>query len=98
MALFARDVEYLPPPPLGREPIRGLPAVLEFWREVFARYERTTIENLSLEEAARGRIVRTARLCHFAATGEQRLEYTICQTTCLKAGRVVRQVNELAPG
>jgi ketosteroid isomerase-like protein len=93
MALFARDVEYVPPPPLGGEEIRGLEAVLGFWRGVLTRYPHSTIENLALREAAPGRIVRTARLRH---RGEQDLDYEIVQTTILRRGRVVRQVNELA--
>jgi len=98
MALFAQDVEYVPPPPLGRDVIRGLPAVLDFWRDVFARYERSTIENLSLGEAEPGRFVRTARLSHIGPPGTENLNYTIVQSTWLRAGRVVRQVNEIAPG
>lgn len=98
-ALFAADVEYGPPPPLrvGAQPLRGRAAVFDFWREVLERYERNTIENLSLGEAAPGRIVRRARLSHSSrATGET-LAYEIVQTTELRHGRVVRQVNVLAP-
>jgi len=95
-ALFARDVEYVPPPPLGDGEIRGLPAVLEFWHGVLARYPHSTIENLALREAAPGRFVRTARLRHVPAAGGEPLEYEIVQTTVLRGGRVVRQVNELS--
>ncbi len=95
MALFAQDVEYVPPPPLGGGVIQGLPAVLDFWRAVFGRYERSTIENLSLEEAEPGRFVRRARISHHAGPDGEDLSYTIVQSTWLKAGRVVRQVNEL---
>ncbi len=94
--LFAEDVEYGPPPPLYRGGmLRGRGAVLGFWRGVFDRYEENTIENLSLDEAAPGSFVRRARLRHRTrATGES-LDYVIVQTTHLKGGRVVRQVNVL---
>jgi ketosteroid isomerase-like protein len=94
MALFAQDVEYLPPPPLSREEIRGRSDVLAFWHDIFARYPTSTIENLSLDEAEPGRFVRRARLRHTRQDGEV-LEYVILQTTILRGGRVVRQVNEL---
>jgi predicted Zn-dependent protease with MMP-like domain/ketosteroid isomerase-like protein len=95
-ALFAADVEYVPPPPLYQgEPLRGRAAVLEFWRDVFARYESSAIENLSLEEAAPGRFVRRARLVHRPGQGGNALAYSIVQTTELAAGRVVRQLNAL---
>jgi len=70
--------------------------VFNFWRDVDARYDESTIENLSLEEAAPGYIVRTARLHHrSSATGDE-LSYVIKQTTELVGGRVVRQLNVLA--
>ena len=96
MALFAPDVQYVPPPPLGQAEIVGLPAVLEFWRDVLERYPDSTIENLTLREAATGRFVRTARLRHSGPGTDEPLEYEIVQTTYLRKGRVVRQVNELA--
>lgn len=96
MALFAADVEYVPPPPLGSQAISGLPAVLEFWRGVLVRWPDSTIENLAIREAAPGRFVRTARLRHAGPGAGEPLEYEIVQTTCLRNGRVVRQVNELA--
>lgn len=96
-ALFAQDVEYAPPPPLGGGEIYGREAVLEFWREVLARYPHSAIENLEIRETAPGRFVRTARLSHAGAGADTALlEYEIVQTTWLRAGRVVRQVNELA--
>ncbi len=97
-ALFAEDVEYGPPPPLHQGgPLRGRAAVFDFWRGVRDRYDENTIENLSLEEAAPGRIVRRARLRHrSSATGDE-LAYVIVQTTELERGRVARQVNVLAP-
>lgn len=98
MALFADDVEYVVPPPLGGQTIHGREAALDFWRGVFARFERSSIENLSLEEAAPGRLVRRARLCHEGGPDGESLDYTIRQTTVLEAGRVVRQVNELDTG
>lgn len=58
---------------------------------MLASFERSTITNLSLEEAAPARFVRTARLSH---QGPGDLEYTIRQITQLAAGRVTRQVNE----
>ena len=96
MALFAPEVSYVPPPPLGGAEIEGLPAVLDFWRGVLARYPDSTIENLAIREAAPGRFVRTARLRHAGPGGHEALEYEIVQTTILRGGRVVRQVNELA--
>jgi len=94
--LFAKDVEYGPPPPLYRgDSLRGREAVVNFWRGVFDRYDENTIENLSLDEAAPGSFVRRARLHHrISATGAS-LDYVIVQTTHLRAGRVVRQVNVL---
>jgi len=94
-ALFAEDVEYVPPPALheGR-PIIGRAAVERFWQEALARFEHSTITNLSIEETSPGRFVRTARLSHEGPGGP--LRYVIRQTTELRAGRVVRQVNEAA--
>lgn len=95
-ALFADDVEYGPPPPLaGGAPLHGLAAVREFWRDVFARYEANSIENLSLEESSPGRFVRRARLQHRARDPGEDLDYVVLQTTELDAGRVVRQINVL---
>ncbi len=96
MALFAQDVVYVPPPPLGASEISGLAAVLGFWHGVLARYPDSSIENLAIREAAPGRFVRTARLHHASADGGEPLDYEIVQTTILRGGRVVRQVNELA--
>jgi ketosteroid isomerase-like protein len=94
--LFAKDVEYGPPPPLhSGDVLRGREAVVGFWREVFDRYDENTIENLSLDEAAPGSFVRRARLRHrMSATGAS-LDYVVVQTTYLRRGRVVRQVNAL---
>ena len=94
-ALFADDVEYVPPPPLGEGSIRGRAAVIGFWQAAFARFPDSAIENLSLREAEPGRFVRTARIRHAGGPGRETLEYTILQTTELSGGRVVRQVNEL---
>lgn len=95
-ALFAPDVEYGPPPPLYQgEPLRGHPTVLAFWRGVLARYDDSQIENLSLQEASRRRIVRRARLHHRSSTAGETLSYAIVQTTDLCGGRVVRQMNVL---
>ena len=97
-ALFASDVEYGPPPPLHEdEPLQGRAAVLEFWRGVLARYEESAIENLSVEEAPPGHIVRRARLRHRSSTTGESLDYVILQTTELEGGRVIRQVNVLDP-
>lgn len=97
-ALFADDVEYAPPPPLTDcDALQGRAAVLDFWRDVFDRYDDNTIENLSLEEAARGRFVRRARLRHRRYDTSETLDYVIAQTTELRSGRVVRQVNVLEP-
>jgi ketosteroid isomerase-like protein len=95
-ALFASDVEYGPPPPLREEELlQGRTAVLDFWRGVLARYDESAIENLSVEEAAAGHIVRRARLLHRSSTTGEALDYVIVQTTELEGGRVVRQVNVL---
>ncbi len=95
-ALFAPDVEYGPPPPLYQgEPLRGRAAVFAFWRGVLARYDDSQIENLSLQEASRGRIVRRARLRHRSSATGETLSYVIVQTTDLCGGRVVRQMNML---
>src|SRR5271166_2429407 len=95
-ALFASDVEYGPPPPLHEDGLlRGRTAVLDFWQGVLARYDDNTIENLSLEEASPGRIVRQARLRHRSRASGEVLDYVIVQTTELKGGHVVRQINVL---
>ena len=96
-ALWAKDVEYVPPSALYvGEPIRGRQAVVRFWQEVTDRFEESTITNLSIEETTPERFVRTARLSH---RGDGRsLDYEIRQTTQLSAGRVIRQVNEGAGG
>jgi len=73
-------------------------AVLDFWRGVLARYEDSTIENLSLEEALPGRIVCHARLHHRSSATGETLDYVIVQSTELERGRVVRQINVLAGG
>ena len=97
-ALFAANVEYAPPPPLhDGAPLRGRPAVFAFWRDVLARYDESTIENVSLEEATRGKIVRRARLRHRSTATGETLSYAIVQTTELSCGRVVRQLNALDP-
>ena len=97
-ALFAADVEYGPPPPLHQgDPLRGRAAVLDFWRGVREIYDDSTIENLSLEEATPGCIVRRARLRHRSSATGDVLAYVIVQTTDLDHGRVVRQMNVLEP-
>jgi hypothetical protein len=93
-ALFDAEVEYVPPPALYTgEPLHGRDAVFSFWQDILARYEHSSIENLSLEEAVPGRIVRRARLRHRPRAGGDELSYEIVQTTELTAGRVVRQTN-----
>jgi SnoaL-like domain len=92
-AVFADDVEYVPPPALYTgAPIKGRAAVLLFWQEILQRFEDSTIANLSVEETTPERFVRTARLTHRGH--ERSLDYVIRQTTELRAGRVARQVNE----
>lgn len=94
-ALMDRNAVYGPPPPLYRDGyLRGRPAVLDFWRTVFADYE-STIENLFLDEVAPGRVVRRARLTHRNRKSGETLSYVIRQTTELVGGRVVLQVNAL---
>jgi ketosteroid isomerase-like protein len=95
-ALFADDVEYIPPPPLHEgPPIKGRGAVVAFWVDQLRRFRSSSIENLSIEEAAPGRFVRRASLRHLPLDGGSPLEYVILQTTELRHGRVVRQLNEL---
>ena len=95
-ALFAEDVEYVPPAPLYEgPPISGRDAVLAFWEEQLTRFRSSSIENLSIEEAAPGRFVRRASLRHVPAGEGEPLEYVILQTTELRRGRVIRQVNEV---
>jgi len=91
-ALFADDVEYVPPPALSEEPIQGKPDLLRFWNDVLRRYPEGEITNLDLEEAEPNRFTRTLRVIH-RARDEQRLRYDLRQTTELERGRVVRQVN-----
>ncbi len=96
LALFADDVDYIPPAPLSGAPIRGRAGVLRFWRDMLDRYPQSTITNLSIEETSKSRFVRTAMLSH---TGpDSTLEYVIQQITQVRRGRVVRQVNEVLPG
>jgi ketosteroid isomerase-like protein len=92
---WADDVEYVPPPALHTgEPIRGRAAVLRFWHDIANQYPQNRIANLTIEEATPTLFVRTARLSH-ERPGES-LEYVIRQTTELRHGRVIRQVNEQA--
>ena len=66
-----------------------------FWNETNTRFDESRIANLAIEETAPARFVRTAELVHRGAHEE--LRYTIRQTTELRNGRVVRQINELLP-
>ena len=91
-AMFAADVEYQPPPALSGETIYGKRSLLRFWSEVLGRYPDSEITNLRLEEAAPTRFTRTIRLTHRSDQGQD-LTYELRQTTELKGGRVVRQVN-----
>ncbi len=91
-ALFDDDVSYVPPPVLSETPIRGRDAVLAFWQGISLRFAQNTITNLSLEEAAPTRFVRTARLTH--RNEDDVLEYVIRQVTDVRGGRVISQVNE----
>ena len=70
--------------------------MFDFWRGVHGHYEISTIENLSLEEARPDCIVRMARLHHHSPGTVEDLSYVITQTTELRAGRVLRQLNVLA--
>lgn len=95
-ALFADDVEYVPPPAL-RPPdeMVGRDGLIEFWREALTRYPDSRITNLSLAETERDRFTRTARVSH-RGPGRPELTYEIRQLTVLRHGRVVRQVNDAA--
>jgi hypothetical protein len=99
-ALFSATAEYIPPPPLhDGSPLRGRQAAIDFWRHVFDRYDENTIENLSLDETSPGSFVRRACLHHRSSITGEVLDYSILQTTELKSGHVVRQVNLLdGPG
>ena len=93
-ALFADDVEYVPPPPLyDGPPIAGREAVRRFWNDTGTRFDESRIINLEVEETAPARFVRTAQLVHRGP--QEELKYRIRQTTELRNGRVIRQVNEL---
>jgi ketosteroid isomerase-like protein len=93
-ALFAPDVEYVPPPPVHQgAPIYGRDAVRSFWEKTLAQFDENGITNLSIEETAPSRFVRTAELHHKGS--QQELRYTIRQTTELRRGRVARQINEV---
>jgi hypothetical protein len=91
-AMFADNVEYVPPPALSEATIHGKHELLRFWNEVLSRYPEGEITNLDLEEATPTRFIRTIRVVH-RARDEQRLRYDLRQTTELERGRVVRQVN-----
>jgi ketosteroid isomerase-like protein len=91
-ALFAEDVHYVPPPALEEGAINGRAAVLAFWHAIARRFDATTIRNLSVEEVASRRFVRTARITH--RTNGDELSYAIRQVTDLRGGRVVSQINE----
>jgi ketosteroid isomerase-like protein len=90
--LFTDDAEYAPPPALhSGPPIIGRRAAFRFWQDVLRRYDESRIQNLSIEALGHDRFVRTARLTH--RIGDERLDHTIRQTTALRRGRVVSQVN-----
>jgi ketosteroid isomerase-like protein len=90
--LFTDDAEYVPPPALhDGPPIVGRRAAISFWQDVLARYGENRIQNLSIEALGPDSFVRTARLSHLG--DDARLEYSIRQTTELRQGRVIRQVN-----
>ncbi len=94
LALFADDVQYVPPPPLyDGPPIAGREAVKRFWTETAARFDDSQITNISIEETAPARFVRTAELVH--RSPQRELRYRIRQTTELRNGRVARQINDL---
>jgi ketosteroid isomerase-like protein len=94
-ALFDEQVEYVPPPALhSGSPLRGRDAVVGFWAQTLARFPASTIENLAVEETSPQRFVRTARLTHRHSDGSEGPRYAIRQTTELRDGRVIRQVNE----
>src|SRR5208283_2901025 len=59
-ALFADDVQYVPPPALyDGPPIAGRDAVRRFWTETAARFDDNQITNVSIEESEPARFVRT---------------------------------------
>ena len=84
------------PAPIRR---RGLASAFDRAQDAFSRGDFRAVlalftdRNLSVEETGKSRFVRTARLSH--ARVDSTLEYVIRQTTELRRGRVVRQVNEI---
>jgi hypothetical protein len=97
-AAFSADVDYDPPPPLpGARHLTGRDEVFSYWRRIFDRFDDNRIENLDVIEVGRGTVRRTARLRHADSRTKELLEYEILQTTEIRGGAVVRQVNELLP-
>ena len=92
-ALFTANAEYVPPPALHNgQPIIGREAMLQFWNDVLARYPKSSIANLSIQQATPRQFVRTAKLSHDGPAGH--LDYVIRQTTELRHGHIIRQTNE----
>ncbi len=71
------------PVPLRRRVLRAAfeRARDAFNRGDFDRYDENTIENLSLDEAARRSFVRRARLRHRTSATGASLDYVVVQTT-----------------
>jgi hypothetical protein len=65
---------------------------LQFWNDVLTRYPKSSITNLSIQQASARQFIRTARLSHEGPAGQ--LSYVIRQITALRRGRIVRQINE----
>jgi hypothetical protein len=92
-ALFTANAEYVPPPALYTgQPLIGRAAMLRFWNDVLARYPKSSITNLSIQQATARQFVRTAKLSHEGPAGQ--LRYVIRQTTDLRHGRIIQQINE----
>jgi ketosteroid isomerase-like protein len=92
-ALFTANAEYVPPPALHNgQPIIGRAAMLQFWNDVLARYPKSSITNLSIQQATARQFVRTAKLSHEGPA--EHLSYVIRQTTELRHGSIIRQINE----
>ncbi len=94
VALLAIDAEYVPPSPLyDGPPIMGREAVREFWAKVTTRFQENRITNVAIEETAPARFVRTAEFFH--RDDQHELLYRITQTTELRKGWVIRQINKI---
>ena len=96
MALFAPDVELRAAAAAGRgrdpRPARRARLLARGARALSRELDREPCD----QRGGAGALRRTARLRHCGPDAGVALDYEIVQTTILRGGRVVRQVNELA--